>query len=82
LPRREPGAQRRDQWWRLNSAARAPLTREEYPGWEIFRGLHYFWHARLLNASPPLTIRAEELHILRHRITLATRHRQRLAARP
>jgi hypothetical protein len=58
------------------------LTREEFPGWDIFRGLHYIWHARLRDADPPLKIRAEELHILRHRIGLAIRHRARRAAQP
>jgi len=65
----------------LSDAEDLRLTREEFPDWEIFRGLHHFWFASLRDADPPLKIRAEELHVLRHRIELAVRHRRRSAAR-
>jgi hypothetical protein len=63
--------------YNVSNAEDLRLTREEFPAWEVFRGLSYIWFAEMRGAKPPLSVKAEELHILRYRIGLAIRHRAR-----
>jgi hypothetical protein len=53
----------------------------DYPGWHAWRGVSGLWYARRPRSSPPVTLRARRLAVLRMKVAVKDAEIRARAAR-
>lgn len=64
----------RDQ--RQHEPRSAKALEQEFPQWEVWKGVSRLWYARLLKSSPPVVVKGEGLMDVRDQIIVWIRRHE------